>query len=184
MKETPAAQEAFEDYYGMGPERSLPKLHEQYVERDQGGAELCPPTTRLNTLKEWSAKHGWQERVKERVRERAAGIRDKLEERAGQMRESVGGFLLVEISRLLEKLNADKTTVLVETVSDLEKEVKLFFQLAEQPLSDKIDANVKHSGEVETIAKLGLDPEARGLAAEFADRLAEIVAGKPGSHAD
>ena len=144
MKETPAAQEAFEDYYGMGPERSLPKLHEQYVERDQGGAELCPPTTRLNTLKEWSAKHSWQERVKERVRERAAGIRDKLEERAGQMRESVGGFLLVEISRLLETLKADETTVLVETVSDLEKEVKLFFQLAEQPLSDKIE----HGGSV------------------------------------
>ena len=179
MKETPAAQEAFEDYYGLGAERSLTKLAESY----QTSTEPIP-TEHIATLKKWSVEHNWQERVKERVRERAAGIRDKLEERAGQMRESVGGFLLVEISRLLEKLKADETAiVLAETVSDLEKEVKLFFQLAEQPLADRIE----HGGKigVELSGDINIESEeARGLAAEFADRLAEIVAGKPGSHAD
>ena len=52
MEETPKSQEAFENYYAMGPERSLRKLGAQYEERQQPADK--PPTVRLETLANWA----------------------------------------------------------------------------------------------------------------------------------
>ena len=49
MKETPATREAFEDYYGLGAERSIEKLVRLYAERKQNGDEV-PSTTRSTTI--------------------------------------------------------------------------------------------------------------------------------------
>ncbi len=68
MKETPRAQQAFNDYLAMGDDRSLEKLLAVY----QKGTEN-PPCQKLRTLKEWSRKYKWQERLAEQIeRERAA----------------------------------------------------------------------------------------------------------------
>lgn len=56
--ETDRAVLACNDYLRMGPGRSLANLLERY----QSGTESAP-TRRLTTLKDWSRKYGWKERV-------------------------------------------------------------------------------------------------------------------------
>lgn len=65
-KESDKALIACGDYLRMGPGRSLMKLVEKY--RGQSGGEPgvnLPPTKRLSTLEEWSAKFSWQARAAE-----------------------------------------------------------------------------------------------------------------------
>lgn len=77
MRETPDARQAFNDYLAMGPDRSLEKLVAVY----QSDTENAP-TTRLRTLKAWSAAHQWQTHLAdiadaERLAIVARGIADK-----------------------------------------------------------------------------------------------------------
>ncbi len=65
MKETNRARQAFEDYYLMGPSRSLRLLHRTYLE----DTSQKPLTRHLRTLVKWSSSHGWQERVRQRDQE-------------------------------------------------------------------------------------------------------------------
>lgn len=58
--ETVKAYTAFLDYVNMGGGRSLRKLQAEY--RRQTVAR--PPSTRLETLTEWSKTHKWQDRLK------------------------------------------------------------------------------------------------------------------------
>ena len=57
--ESSKQNQVLNDYAGMGPGRSLAGLAATY----QTVAEPRPPTTRVNTLKEWSAAFGWVDRV-------------------------------------------------------------------------------------------------------------------------
>ncbi len=65
MKETPTAAQAFEDYYALGDGRSLRKLAKSNQKHSKHIANLM----------QWSAAHGWQERVKARDREIAEAKR-------------------------------------------------------------------------------------------------------------
>ncbi len=65
MKETNKARSAFEDYYLMGPGRSIRKLERTYNEPTTKN----PPTKHFATLAKWSTTHGWQERVRQRDQE-------------------------------------------------------------------------------------------------------------------
>jgi hypothetical protein len=62
--ESRKANAALHDYYLMGSGRSMPKLWRRYrnVTEASPGQEL-PPTRRLPTLKGWSVRYHWQERV-------------------------------------------------------------------------------------------------------------------------
>ena len=62
MRETNKARKAFEDYYALGASRSLEKLYQKYTK----GTPKNAPTRTLRVLKEWSTKHGWQQRVADR----------------------------------------------------------------------------------------------------------------------
>ena len=73
MKETNKARSAFEDYYLMGPRRSIEKLLVQYHTYPEAS-----PTRHIATLKKWSAKHGWQERVRQRDQEIADAVMNKI----------------------------------------------------------------------------------------------------------
>ena len=64
MKETNKARQGFEDYYQMGPGRSLRKLHAQYQKHPD-----TRPVKLVSTIKIWSSVHGWQERVRQRDQE-------------------------------------------------------------------------------------------------------------------
>ena len=60
-RETSRAKQGFEDYFAMGATRSLPKLHQKYVETTQD-----TPTKSLDTLKIWSTSFNWPARVRDR----------------------------------------------------------------------------------------------------------------------
>jgi hypothetical protein len=59
---TPKAAEAFALYVGMGPKRSLEGLCKCLQ-----SATEPPPTRRLETLKDWSVRYGWQARLSSAV---------------------------------------------------------------------------------------------------------------------
>jgi len=181
MKETPAAQEGFEDYYGLGPERSLPKLIALYEQETDKGNDV--PTTNLRTVSGWSAKHNWQQRIVTRVEEDGAEVRKQMQERLIGVSKRVAGFIEVELTRLLERLRDSDGEILAASVADVEKLTKLYYQVAGQPLAEKVEhggnIGVKHGGGISII-----DEPTRKLVADFADRLAEVIPGEPGSHAD
>lgn len=65
MKETNKARQAFEDYFLMGPNRSLRLLLRKYLK----DTSQKPLTRHLRTIIKWSSTHGWQERVRQRDQE-------------------------------------------------------------------------------------------------------------------
>ena len=78
MRETNKACQAFEDYFNMGPGRSLRLLCERY----RSDTEAIPPTRRIGTLKTWSNHHGWQARVATRDIEIATAQFDAIKSKA------------------------------------------------------------------------------------------------------
>ncbi len=146
MKETPNAQQAFEDYFGLGPERSIEKLVGLYAERKQNGEEV--PSTTRSTIAGWSTEHNWQKRVLARVEEDAAEIRKRLQERSFKFRERIATAIEVDVTRLLQRLRNSEGEMLAESATDLEKLVKLYYQLAEQPLADRSEVTADVSAEM------------------------------------
>lgn len=81
INETSASRQAFEDYYNLGPKRSLAKLNDLYKKRAEylndplnrppniTDADFVPyrPIASMSTLENWSSTHGWQERIMERM---------------------------------------------------------------------------------------------------------------------
>lgn len=61
-RETSRSRQAFEDYYALGPDRSLEKLRHTYEE----DAPKNAPTRSLDTLKKWCTTFNWPERVRRR----------------------------------------------------------------------------------------------------------------------
>lgn len=78
MRETNKARQAFEDYFNLGPGRSLRNLVHTYNKP----ATKKPPTKHLRTLATWSKKHNWQERVAQREQEIAAVALAEIKEKA------------------------------------------------------------------------------------------------------
>jgi len=78
MHETNRARQAFEDYFNMGPGRSLESLLRRY----QVATEALPPTKRIATLKDWSRKHDWQNRVLQRETEIATAQFEAIKNKA------------------------------------------------------------------------------------------------------
>jgi len=180
MKETPAAQEAFEDYYAMGPERSLAKLAEVYQSNTEG-----IPTEHIATLKKWSTKYDWQERVIARVEEDGQEVRKQMQERLIGVSKRIAGFIEVELTRLLERLRDSDGEILAASVADVEKLAKLYYQGAGQPLAERKEIEPgghiahEHSGGIDLT-----DEPTRELVEQLEDRLAEKHAGNAGNHAD
>ena len=88
MKETNKSTAAFEDYYALGPGRSLAILCQRY----QIETEHKPPTRQLSTLKKWSTLFGWQQRVADRDLDIAQKTKAEFEER--QAKALITGFAL------------------------------------------------------------------------------------------
>ena len=65
-KESPKAAQAFAHYYALGAGRSLEEPLASYQERLQTASDddPAPPTLRLQSLKDWSRIHGWQDRLR------------------------------------------------------------------------------------------------------------------------
>lgn len=122
MRETARAAKAFADYCAMGEARSLTKLEAQ---TNQSGTKA-----RLATLKEWSTRQNWQERVKqydsERMEERRRkreGELDKMNERHALIGTSQQARALKQIEALIDaqSFTAAASVQLLKLATDLER---------------------------------------------------------------
>ena len=99
MKETNRSRQAFEDYYNMGPGRSIHKLLALYQSQPK-----TRPTKHVSTLKSWSTTHGWQNRVAERDKEIADAALAELKEKATQSGYAIFQKRIVDLGKLAEKM--------------------------------------------------------------------------------
>lgn len=133
-RETPSALQAFEDYWAMGDDRSLPKLAVMYREKRGRGEQA--PTKRLSQLAEWSTTHHWQDRCKSRIEEEAEIARRKHRARVDRQRERIMLGIEVGSAKFLQAIERGEV-VLVEDIGDLATGTRLYFQVAGEPLAEK-----------------------------------------------
>jgi hypothetical protein len=129
-QELPTAVEAFEDYYKLGPQRSLPKLEVQYRSSTE-----AVPTKYLTTLKQWSTRYGWQQRIRDRITEEEGQVRAALQEQSIEFRK----LLAEKIFNI-----AKQADFAAANATDLSTLTKLYYQLTGQPLADKIEQDVTY----------------------------------------
>ncbi len=112
--ETAKAAQAFADYVDLGPDRSIRNLHAEYLKRSQSGTKPLP-TQRLGTLKEWSSRFGWQDRITEAINQCS---RQKLEAAAELDADTflLTSRLLNERIHLATPLDAEAVIKMRETV--------------------------------------------------------------------
>lgn len=65
-------RQALIDYLSLGPDRSIEKLHRQYIEN-------APKPPCLRSLKGWSARYGWQEKAAQHDEQIASQVTKKAE---------------------------------------------------------------------------------------------------------
>lgn len=133
-RETPAALQAFEDYWALGDKRSIPKLLELYREKKGNGEAV--PTKRRSCLAAWSTDFHWQDRVKARVSEEAEAIRLALRQRTVKFRASLMDGIETDLRLYLKDIMKGKA-ILAKDASSLTAMAKLYFQLADEPLTDR-----------------------------------------------
>ncbi len=99
MKETNKSRQAFEDYYNMGPGRSIHKLLALYQSQPK-----TRPTRHVSTLKSWSRFHDWQNRVAERDKEIADAALAELKEKATQSGYAIFQKRIVDLGKLADDM--------------------------------------------------------------------------------
>lgn len=177
MSRPTAVAQAFEDYWTLGPDRSLTKLWTKYLADKAEGKPI--PTRHLCTLKEWSARERWQSRIADRIHEDGEKARNAARERALRVRMDMLAGLDEGGRRFLERMRSGDVN-LISDMGDLQQFAKLFFALAGEPLVDRTEVTgaggaplqVEHSGQVDFTA----DPNLASLAASC---VAAMVAGDP-----
>jgi hypothetical protein len=98
MRETNKSRAAFEDYYNMGPARSLRLLHKEYRQQ----TENKPPTKRFETIAQWSTVHGWQDRVAKRDKEIADNTLAELKSQATETGYAIFQKRIIDLGKLAE----------------------------------------------------------------------------------
>lgn len=141
MQETLKAQLAFEDYWNLGPGRSLLKLAEKRVAEGgyHGTAESC-----RRHIAQWSTEHNWQARIAERIMFDAEQQRNALREHSIRIRRAVADGL----TRRIEKALAGDG-LQAESIGQLQDLVKLALQAVGEPLADRHELTGANGGPVE-----------------------------------
>jgi hypothetical protein len=83
-QESNRSLEAFEDYWLLGPSRSLAALAEEYQ-----SSTKPVPTRQLSRLKIWSQQFDWQGRIRKRLAEQALEERRRQQEQLAARQEQV-----------------------------------------------------------------------------------------------
>lgn len=99
MQETERHRRAFEDYYALGDNRSLPKLRDEYTKKALLTGENVPA---IDTLKKWSRTFNWQERILLREKE----VADKLSERFINGEINIRAGAIADMGEYLKYLKA------------------------------------------------------------------------------
>ena len=100
MRETNRARQAFDDYFNLGPGRSLSGL----AKRFQKYTKATPPTTHLRTLKKWSKELEWQRRIGEREAEIQAAVLEGIKQNATEIGYAIFQKRIHDLNRLGELL--------------------------------------------------------------------------------
>lgn len=99
MRETNKSRKAFEDYFNLGPGRSIHKLHALYQSRPE-----ARPTRHVSTLKSWSTAHGWQKRVQQRDLEIAEATLENMKDLATRTGYAVFQQRVYDLNALAQRL--------------------------------------------------------------------------------
>jgi hypothetical protein len=145
--ETPRARQAFEDYYNLGTRRSFKRLAEEYRRRTDGGQDV--PTIQSRQLEKWSAQYAWQERIAKLVAEEEAEQRRETWERTRFMRRKAMAAIDIDVDAFLQMVKDRRAAgqegpILIEDPAGLEKLIKFYLQLGEDPIGEK--QTVEHTG--------------------------------------
>lgn len=137
--ETPKAYKAFLDYCTMGRDRTIRKLHQEYVQQaeensqhEQQGREPKyedPPTTKANTLYTWSARYNWKDRAEayqerqdwEKAMEQQEEI-DKMQDRHANIARMMQQKLLARLQAVdAAELSIPQVRQWVQTAVNIER---------------------------------------------------------------
>ena len=136
--ETAKQVRAFEDYWSLGPTRTVVALAANYRRTSGEGQKV--PTRRKRTLDEWSATYGWPERAAQREREEAAEADRKNRERVQKFRERSMRVIEIEAAAFLQKVSARigpngelGDPAMTRTATDFSKLVTTYLRLAGEP---------------------------------------------------
>jgi len=113
-KESARATAAFEAYQGLGPARSISKLHRVLSANDPE----CPS---LSGLKYFSRHHKWVDRVAEYDAKVAESVQEKaIEQEADKRVDAMGAVdaLIVQCGEMLDRLKT-MTPISIQTPQDL-----------------------------------------------------------------
>lgn len=168
--ESPKAAAAFEDYYALGPGRSLTMLAERYVAQRKHGATT--PTRHRATLGRWSRQFAWQERVAQRDAELAAAAQQALERQRAEAIQS--GFAL--FFRRIARLNELAELLWEEINTEHKRWLRDVKQIGSGEFAERIDLIRFNAGLIEQFRKTLED-----LAAEMGERAKGIeISGRGG----
>ncbi len=131
MKESSRARRAFEDYYNLGPGRSLAALARRY----QKQTKARPPTRQMSQLKKWSTELGWQARVAARDAELAAKEQAALE--AERIKVIQSGFALMH--KRLKSLNEVGELLLAEVLTTDKRWLPDVKQIGSGEYAERVD---------------------------------------------
>lgn len=94
------------DYARMGAGRSLKALHARYEDEAGTSSDTEPPTTNYSTLRNWSSRNDWAERVEE-YDEDVQRLLQEEEERALKEGLASAGRRVIELTDLYEDLKEE-----------------------------------------------------------------------------
>lgn len=145
-RETPAMLQAFEDYYELGPKRSLQELANEYAKWQGTSREKDAPTFSVDTLGKWSTKFGWQERCSDRVREQNAANWEKIKADVADQRAQ-------DYQRVTEIIEATHKGIKDGSVRmsghDFTKLLEAKYSLLGEPLADRHEHTGKGGGPIQ-----------------------------------
>lgn len=121
--ETAKAAQAFEEYYNLGPQRTLNKLLALYKARRHDGIPV--PTSSIKTLELWCGTFNWPARAAERIREEYAQQRTRDQETLAATKRDIADMVTVSVRRLFNRMADDPDIVLVDSIDGLAKALAL-----------------------------------------------------------
>lgn len=139
----PNAELAFADYVALGPGRSLAALAEIYRSRTES-----VPTKNLTTIKQWSIRYRWQERLAESASARS----DQMLRDASEL--DAESFLIS--SRILNKHIKAEDSITIDEAIRVRESVRK--PISKHGVAIDISVNVMQQAE-RIAAELGITPE-------------------------
>ncbi|MBP8991717.1 MAG: hypothetical protein KBG82_07035 [Spirochaetes bacterium] len=148
-EETLRQKQIFDIYYSLGDKRSLEKLKENL----KNTPEYSEKTPSLDTLKSWSKKFNWQERIQQRDAEISKGLEKKINQdiinEKAEHRKLIKAILNELKRSLIEYQNEIKEGIKpaqIETIKDLkdisqiiDTLIKLDLNILGEPLTQNVN---------------------------------------------